>query len=300
MLKGLAAAAVVLALATGAVVAVAASDDGGSERPRVTAQEGQEGTQEEQGTSEPWLGVSVHPSEEGGVIIKRSFADGPAAQAGLGSGDRITAIDGDSVETIEALRDAIGSHAPGDEVTLTVVKAGSEEGATEDVAVTLGERPQFKDIRGEIGEKLGEHFDRFLGGSFRYLDDEGNVVELETVPGTITAISDTEITIDVNGDEGERTFSIGEDAKVPEGLESGNRVVVLLENGELKAVSGGHFPFLPIGPGGFDIPFPGGIEVPFRGNGPKIFCEGGPGPIGEFLDCEPGERPAEPEAQPEA
>jgi hypothetical protein len=297
MLKGLAASALVLALATGALVAVAAGNDDGTQRPRVTAQE-EEGTQEEQGTGEPWLGVSVHPAEAGGVVIKRAFADGPAAQAGLGSGDRITGVDGSAVDTVEALRDAIGSHAVGDAVALTVVKAGSEEGATEDVTVTLGERPQFKDIRGEIGEKLGEHFDRFLGGSFRYLDDEGNVVELETVPGTITAISDSEITIDVNGDEGERTFSIGEDARVPEGLESGNRVVVFLENGELKAVHGGHFPFLP---GGFEFPLGPGGWSPFPNDRvPKIFCDGGPGPIGEFLDCHPGEPPVEPEPQPEA
>jgi membrane-associated protease RseP (regulator of RpoE activity) len=294
MLKGLTIAAAALVLATGAVVAFASSDDNsGTGAGRSAAQEG-EATPVPEGEAHGWLGVSVHPAEEGGVVIKRAFEDGPAAQAGLGSGDRITVLEGTQVDSVSALREAVASRAPGDEVTVTVVRAGTTDDATEDVNVTLGERPTFRDIRGEIGEKLGELFDRFLGGSFRYLDDEGNVIELETVPGTITAISDTEVTIDMNGDEGERTFSIGEDAKVPEGLEAGNRVVVLLENDELKAIHGGHFPFFP---GGFHGPFPGDILpgglVP-GDHFPRI-CEGEGGPFREMLPCKP--KPVEPEAE---
>jgi membrane-associated protease RseP (regulator of RpoE activity) len=299
MLKGLTVAAAVLALATGAVVAFASSDDsGGDNQPRTAAQEGSP-TPAPEAEAEAWLGVSVHPSDEGGVVIKRAFEDGPAARAGLGSGDRITSFEGTQVDTPRALREAIEAKSPGDQVTLTVVKAGGDAAASEDVTVTLGERPSRGDIRGRIDEKIGEYFDRFLGGSFRYSDDEGKTVEIEVVPGTVSAISDTEVTIDVNGDEGERSFDIPEAANVSDGLESGDRVLVILENGEVKAIKSGHFPMLPFGPGGFDGPLGPGGWAPFRHDrAPGIYCEGGPGPLGEFFDCDKEEPEAE--ATPEA
>jgi membrane-associated protease RseP (regulator of RpoE activity) len=286
MLRGLTVAAAVLALATGAVVAFASTDDDGPEIRQGVTQEG-EPTPEPGAAAQAWLGVSVHPADEGGVVIKRAFEDGPAAQAGLERGDRITALDGSAIDSVEALREAISAKAPGDDVTLTIVREGAEDGATEEVAVTLGEKPQFEDIRGKIDEKISEYFDRFLGGSFRYLDDEGAEIETEIVPGTVTAISDTEITLDVNGDEGERTFSFPEDAGVSDGLESGDRAVVVLENGEVKGVKGGHFPFFPIGPGGFDMPFGPGFDGPFEhGRFPKI-CEGEGGIFHEYIPCKP-------------
>jgi hypothetical protein len=298
MLKGLTVAAAVLALATGAVVAFASSDDDAPRNREAVTQEG-EPTPDNGDEPQAWLGVSVHPADEGGVVIKRAFEDGPAARAGLGSGDRITSFDGSEVDAPQALREAIEAHSPGDEVTLTVVKAGGDAAASEDVTVTLGERPSRGDIRGRIDEKIGEYFDRFLGGSFRYIDDDGKTVEIEVVPGTVSAISDTEVTIDVNGDEGERSFDIPEAANVSDGLESGDRVLVILENGEVKAIKSGHLPMLPFGPGGFDGPLGPGGWAPFRHDrAPGIYCEGGPGPLGEFFDCEKDEPEAE--ATPEA
>lgn len=52
---------------------------------------------------------------------------------------------------------------------------------------------------------------------------------------------------------------------MPDGLEVGNRVVVMLKNDGLTAVSGGSFPMMPFGPGGF--------SGPIRGVLPKI-CGG--------------------------
>jgi len=185
------------------------------------------------------------------------------------------------------LKAALDGHAVGDEVTLTVTKKDAD--GSEDVKVTLGERPEIQEFHGGFGDiegMVGENFDRFLGGTFRYLDDDGKEVKVETVPGTISAISDTEITIDVNGDEGDRTFSIGEDAKVPEGLDAGNRAVVTLENDELKAVHGGDFPMTPLGPGGF--------RGPIRGALPRIGIEDGTFPrMDRFCD------EVAPEASPE-
>jgi membrane-associated protease RseP (regulator of RpoE activity) len=289
---------VVLALAAGAMIAVAATDDDPDTDDQQVAQETaapetdvpeEDDDQDDEQAAKAWIGVVVAPAD-GGLVIKQVSADGPAAQAGLAEDDTITAINGTTVTTQRELKRAIVDLDVGSEVTLTVIKSGSEGGETTDVTVVLAARPD----KGEIWEGLEgafqERFDRFLGGTFRYLDDEGNEIEIETVPGTITAISDTEITLDVNGDEGERTFSIGEDARVSDGLEAGNRVVVMLENGELTAVHGGHFPFLPGGFGGFHK-FEGiapGLcdEIESDGDQPRIerFCH----------RIEPDEEEAEP------
>ena len=284
---------VVLALAAGAVIAVAATDDDDPASKRRAAQETAAPT--EQADAKPWLGVHVE-STDGGVVVIGLAEDGPAAQAGIADDDTITAINGTAVATADELREEIQDLEVGAEVTLTVIKSGSENGETTEVTVVLAARPEkeraFEGFKEGFGEAFGERFDRFMGGSFRYLDEDGNEIEIETVPGTITAISDSEIRVDVNGDEGERTFSIGEDAKVPEGLEAGNRAVVMLENGELKAVHGGSFPLLPFGPGGF-----GGFHK-FEGIAPELCDEiesdGDQPRIERFCERIVPEDPAEP------
>jgi len=63
--------------------------------------------------------------------------DGPAATAGLEKGDWITAVNGEVIDSTQALVDAVSSAQPGDEMTLTVQGMDDEEAT--DVTVTLGE-----------------------------------------------------------------------------------------------------------------------------------------------------------------
>jgi len=94
------------------------------------------------------LGLSL----DEGVLVAAVSDGSPAAQAGIkgGSqqtdlqgqlyvvgGDVITAMDGESLASMEELGAAIMQHKPGDTVTLTVVSGGK----TKDVTVTLVERP---------------------------------------------------------------------------------------------------------------------------------------------------------------
>lgn len=83
-----------------------------------------------------WLGVSVANSDDG-VVVQTVVSGSPADDAGLRRGDVIQAVDETAIETAAQLVDVIGSYAPGDEVTLTVVWRGDSR----EVKVVLGEQP---------------------------------------------------------------------------------------------------------------------------------------------------------------
>ena len=110
-----------------------------------------------------WLGIqgqtltadvaSALGVEGEGVLVAEVVDGSPAAEAGLqgGSeqttlqdqtyivgGDVITAIDGEPMTSMEELAGTVSQLAPGDEVTLTVLRDGEES----QVTVTLAERPQ--------------------------------------------------------------------------------------------------------------------------------------------------------------
>ncbi len=81
------------------------------------------------------IGAFVDTDESGTVRIVDTFEDGPAEKAGLRAGDRVVAVDGESIVNA-ALYEAIGKiRGPsGSEVTLTVEREGRPEAF--DVTVT--------------------------------------------------------------------------------------------------------------------------------------------------------------------
>jgi putative serine protease PepD len=85
-----------------------------------------------------YLGVSVGDSSDGtGAQIGVVRPAGPAAAAGLKTGDVVTAVDGREITTSNQLTAAIAGHSPGDKLKLSVTRGGSELTVT----VTLGTRP---------------------------------------------------------------------------------------------------------------------------------------------------------------
>jgi serine protease Do len=95
-----------------------------------------------------WLGVSVQALTkdlaasfkapiDSGVLVSDVMPDSPAAKAGLQSGDTITSVDDKAVKTPRELTTAIGTMAPGKEVSLHVL----HEGKAKTIKVDLGTRP---------------------------------------------------------------------------------------------------------------------------------------------------------------
>ena len=82
-----------------------------------------------------YLGVSLPNS--GAATIEDVPNNGPAASAGIQPGDEVTAVDGKTIESGDALREAIDAKKPGDKITLTIKRNGNER----TVQVTLGQRP---------------------------------------------------------------------------------------------------------------------------------------------------------------
>ncbi|MGH3081993.1 MAG: S1C family serine protease [Gaiellaceae bacterium] len=82
-----------------------------------------------------YLGVSL---EDDGPARLQSVRPGtPADRAGLQAGDEVTAVDGEPIESGDDLRAAIDAKKPGDKITLTIERGGTER----TVQVTLGQRP---------------------------------------------------------------------------------------------------------------------------------------------------------------
>ena len=86
-----------------------------------------------------YLGVSTSDLGTGtaGALIQSVSSSGPAARAGLRSGDVVTRIGAAAIKGTNDLVAAVAAHAPGDRVQVTV-KRGS---GTQTVTVTLGTQP---------------------------------------------------------------------------------------------------------------------------------------------------------------
>lgn len=74
---------------------------------------------------------------ENGLVVGEVASDSPAAEAGLRSGDVITAIDGAPVTHLRSLREAVAARKPGDKLALSVLR----DGETIELEATLAGHP---------------------------------------------------------------------------------------------------------------------------------------------------------------
>jgi len=91
-------------------------------------------------TAEPgYFGLIVdhHDGADGGIEVLQVHRGGPADQAGLETGDRIDAIDGRPIRTMDDLQQTVRTAHPGDRLRLSVRRNGQ----LRQITVTLGRRP---------------------------------------------------------------------------------------------------------------------------------------------------------------
>ncbi len=104
------------------------------------------GQLKEKGTvTRGWIGVQIQPVTEEiatslalrkaeGALVDEPQPDGPAAKAGIKSGDVIQAVDGEPVKGSRELAKKIAGMTPGQSATLDIVQDGTEKKVTLQVA----------------------------------------------------------------------------------------------------------------------------------------------------------------------
>ncbi|HLY86725.1 MAG TPA: trypsin-like peptidase domain-containing protein [Gaiellaceae bacterium] len=85
-----------------------------------------------------YLGVEIGDTNGLGVLVQRVTAGGPAAKAGLVSGDVITAVNHQGTATVDDLTSVVSELKPGTTISLSIV---TQKGAHKTLRLRLGEFP---------------------------------------------------------------------------------------------------------------------------------------------------------------
>jgi serine protease Do len=113
--------------------------------------------------SRGWIGVQIQPvttdiadslgmKKAEGALVAEPQASGPAAKAGIESGDVITAVNGESVKDARELARTIGGLAPGAAVKLNVLHKGQDKV----VNLTLGQLPNALEAKADTDDDSGK------------------------------------------------------------------------------------------------------------------------------------------------
>jgi serine protease Do len=114
--------------------------------------------------SRGWIGVQIQPvtadiadslglKKAEGALVAEPQSNGPAAKAGIESGDVITAVNGEKVKDARELARTIGGFAPGAAVKLNVTHKGQDKV----INLTLGQLPNTVEAKADTdnGDKGG-------------------------------------------------------------------------------------------------------------------------------------------------
>jgi serine protease Do len=122
--------------------------------------------------SRGWIGVQIQPvtpdiadslglKKAEGALVAEPQANGPAAKAGIESGDVITKVNGEAVKDARELARTIGSMPPGNAVKLDVLHKGQDKV----VNITLGQLPNSVEAKADTDNDNGDK-----GGATRGTD----------------------------------------------------------------------------------------------------------------------------------
>jgi serine protease Do len=106
--------------------------------------------------SRGWIGVQIQPvtpdiaeslgmKKAEGALVAEPQANGPAAKAGIESGDVITAVNGETVKDARELARTIGGLSPGSAVKLSVLHKGQDK----TVSLSLGQLPNTVEAKAD-------------------------------------------------------------------------------------------------------------------------------------------------------
>jgi serine protease Do len=106
--------------------------------------------------SRGWIGVQIQPVTQDiadsmglkqveGALVAEPQKDGPAAKAGVASGDVITAVNGQSIKDARELARVIGGLAPGSAVKLDMLRNGKSKV----VNLALGQLPNAQEAKAD-------------------------------------------------------------------------------------------------------------------------------------------------------
>lgn len=149
-----------------------------------------------------WLGIQLQEvtteiaaalglKDHGGVLVAEVIDGTPAQKGGLVSGDVITAIGGDKVESPNELSRFVASLSPGEKVKVNVLRDGKDKalnvtlGRRDENAVPVVEEPSNDNdvMSSEVGARVSELNDA-LRQQFRLDDDVNGVVVTGVRPGS--------------------------------------------------------------------------------------------------------------------
>ena len=113
--------------------------------------------------SRGWIGVQIQPvtadiadslgmKKAEGALVAEPQANGPAAKAGIQSGDVITGVNGEPVKDAKELARTIGGLAPGNAVKLNVLQKGQEKV----INLTLGQLPNTVEAKADLDKDGGK------------------------------------------------------------------------------------------------------------------------------------------------
>jgi serine protease Do len=113
--------------------------------------------------SRGWIGVQIQPvtaeiadslgmKKAEGALVAEPQANGPAAKAGIESGDVITSVNGESIKDARELARTIGGMAPGATVKLNVLHKGQDKV----VNLTLGQLPNTVEAKADTDQDSGK------------------------------------------------------------------------------------------------------------------------------------------------
>lgn len=195
--------------------------------------------------SKPYIGIVVSSLEDGSVKVVKVLEDGPSDGV-LETGDIVTAVDGEAVDGVESLTDAISDAGAGETLSLTVTRDGSEM----DVSVTIGEWTKKTYGMGRVFHKAKRSQDRIASRQVVKADEDGNYRTYRTVYGNLTVMDADAGTFTLQPKDGSDaiSYSIDDETRIYVGkeraddlssLDTDEQTVVMDVDGEVKLVKQG-------------------------------------------------------------